>query len=541
MLGIERTITENTHQFRRLELDASKPFLLLIVAVNVLNAAATSIAPAATIILDTATRMNIRTEIPSPEAIFTSLSLISLLTSSVTLLYITLTKFTSGMSSFDRIQEYLLAGAERDEALCQSTEVASEPATELTTMPGIELVGVQSGSFRYGIGECQLNDLTFAVNLSEVVAITGPLGRGKSTLLKAVLGEISCVKGQVSVQAASVAYSQQRPFIFNGTIGTAAKSRSSGDVTLYAYYIDPIGRLPFLFVLVFDILYVTSLVFPQILLSWWSSSVPRKGVTYFVTYTVCNYFFVWAVPKSAIKLHRLLLDVVMHMPWVQLVRVRIGNLIKRFSQDMSLVDMQLPVAFGVTLQTFLTCIAKGVMIVIGSGYMSVRTSRQIRLLDLEAKAPLYDHFLQTIDGGATNRAFQWQERFTKMNEELLGLSQKSFYALYSAQQWLQVVLDLLVAALATLLTALVLFATSKSTSGSVGVAPVNLLSFKTTLAQLINNWMQLETSLGAISRTKEFVTNPDHQPPKAAQDNRVDKSCWQRRPNFEASLHPTAM
>ncbi|KAM3451031.1 hypothetical protein MY3296_005674 [Beauveria thailandica] len=203
---------------------------------------------------------------------------------------------------------------------------------------------------------------------------------------------------------------------------------------------------------------------------------------------------------------------------------------------MSLVDMQLPVAFGVTLQTFLTCIAKGVMIVIGSGYMSV-----IRLLDLEAKAPLYDHFLQTIDGGATNRAFQWQERFTKMNEELLGLSQKSFYALYSAQQWLQVVLDLLVAALATLLTALVLFATSKSTSGSVGVAPVNLLSFKTTLAQLINNWMQLETSLGAISRTKEFVTNPDHQPPKAAQDNRVDKSCWQRRPNFEASLHPTAI
>ncbi|KAM3434392.1 hypothetical protein MY4824_005472 [Beauveria thailandica] len=220
MLGIERTITEKTHQFRRLELDASKPFRLLIVAVNVLNAAATSIAPAATIILDTATRMNIRTEIPSPEAIFTSLSLISLLTSSVTLLSITLTKFTSGMSSFDRIQEYLLAGAERDEALCQSTEVASEPATELTTMPGIELVGVQGGSFRYGIGEWQLNDLTFAVNLSEVFAITGPLGCGKSTLLKAVLGEISCVKGQVSVQAASVAYSQQRPFIFNGTIGS---------------------------------------------------------------------------------------------------------------------------------------------------------------------------------------------------------------------------------------------------------------------------------------------------------------------------------
>ncbi|KAM3549497.1 hypothetical protein ARSEF4850_008823 [Beauveria asiatica] len=206
MLGIERTITEKTHQFRRLELDASKPFRLLIVAVNVLNAAATSIAPAATIILDTATRMNIRTEIPSPEAIFTSLSLISLLTSSVTLLSITLTKFTSGMSSFDRIQEYLLAGAERDEALCQSTEVASEPATELTTMPGIELVGVQGGSFR--------TSWMWQVNL-----------------LKAVLGEISCVKGQVSVQAASVAYSQKKPFIFNGTIGSDMIGDAHADAT----------------------------------------------------------------------------------------------------------------------------------------------------------------------------------------------------------------------------------------------------------------------------------------------------------------------
>ncbi|KAM3461808.1 hypothetical protein MY5147_009897 [Beauveria neobassiana] len=178
----------------------------------------------------------------------------------------------------------------------------------------------------------------------------------------------------------------------------------------------------------------------------------------------------------------------MHMPWVRLVRINIGSLINRFSQDMSLVDMQLPVAFGITLQTFLTCIAQGVMIAIGSGYMSIaipfciaalyvilsfylRTSRQIRLLVLEAKAPLYDHFLQTIDGGATIRAFRWQERFTRMNEELLDLSQKSFYALYSAQQWLQVVLDLLVAALATLLTALVLFVTNKSTSGSVVGVP----------------------------------------------------------------------
>ncbi|KAJ6779285.1 hypothetical protein PWT90_07900 [Aphanocladium album] len=730
ILGIEATITEKTHQLRKLELDASKPYRLLIVGVNLLNAAAMSIAPAATIALYTTTHINFRTEIPSPDAIFTTLSLVSLLTSSITLFSVALTRFTSGMGSFDRIQAFLVAGTQRDETPLQTTDPLSDQAMELGTMQGADLVVLQGGSFRYGRdGECQLNDLTFTLKRSEVVAVTGSLSCGKSTLLKAVLGEISRTAGQLRIQATSVAYCQQTPYIFNGTIqsniignayadlvwlktvlyscdlvsdvnslpdgletvvgtsglqlsggqkqrvalaralfpkpellllddifsaldpvtanrifqrlfspgglirqleagviivtvdanqlqyantvivlssnghidaqgtyseiaGTcefvqklsppkghtentheeptalvegepasscathatpklaAAKSRSGADLSLYKYYIDSIGRLPFLSILGFAILYTISLVFPQILLSWWSSSVPDRGVTYLVTYltvSVANVafvglyigyrlFFVWAVPKSAIKLHRLLLDVVMQMPWVQFVQMAVGDLINRFSQDMSLVDMQLPVAFGITLQFFLTCIAQGVMIAIGSGYMSavipfciavlyaiqsfyVRTSLQIRILSIEAKAPLYDHFLQTIDGGATIRAFRWQESFAKANEELLDLSQKPFCALYSVQQWLQVVLDLLVAALATLLTALVLFITKKRTSGSVGVALVNLLSFNTSLTQLVTYWMQLETSLGAILRTKDFVTNPDHQPVEAVQDS----------------------
>lgn len=91
---------------------------------------------------------------------------------------------------------------------------------ELGAMRGTDLVMVQGGFFRYGRdGECQLhNDLTFTVKRSEVVAVSGALSCGKSTLLKAVLGEILCAAGQLRMQAASVAYCQQMPYIFNGTI-----------------------------------------------------------------------------------------------------------------------------------------------------------------------------------------------------------------------------------------------------------------------------------------------------------------------------------
>lgn len=79
------------------------------------------------------------------------------------------------------------------------------------------------------------------------------------------------------------------------TISTTTKSRSSGDLSLYSYYIESIGQASFGFILGFAILYVISLVFPQVLLSWWSGSLPGRGLTYLVTYTVVSVLSVIAI------------------------------------------------------------------------------------------------------------------------------------------------------------------------------------------------------------------------------------------------------
>jgi ATP-binding cassette subfamily C (CFTR/MRP) protein 1 len=41
----------------------------------------------------------------------------------------------------------------------------------------------------------------------------------------------------------------------------------------------------------------------------------------------------------------------------------------------------------------------------------LRTSRQMRLLDLEAKSPLYSHFLESLTGLVEIRAFGWSDSF----------------------------------------------------------------------------------------------------------------------------------
>lgn len=69
----------------------------------------------------------------------------------------------------------------------------------------------------------------------------------------------------------------------------------------------------------------------------------------------------------------------------------------------------------------------------------LRTSRQMRLLDLEAKSPLYTHLTETLDG---IRTIQMEVTVVSPNLALIDLSQRPFYLLLCLQNWLNLVLDI---------------------------------------------------------------------------------------------------
>jgi ATP-binding cassette, subfamily C (CFTR/MRP), member 1 len=153
----------------------------------------------------------------------------------------------------------------------------------------------------------------------------------------------------------------------------------------------------------------------------------------------------------------------------------------------------------------------------------LRTSRQVRLLDIEAKAPLFLAFLETTSGAATIRAFGWERHFQENLGNLLDRSQRPVYLLYCVQQWLALILDLIVSVLAILLVAIVTTWRSSFDAGSVGVALVMVMTFNRTLMSVVKYWTMLETSIGAVSRIKNFVDateseDPaDHKPPEVAE------------------------
>ncbi|XP_056411570.1 ATP-binding cassette sub-family C member 4 isoform X4 [Hyla sarda] len=62
-----------------------------------------------------------------------------------------------------------------------------------------------------------LQNISFSVRPGELVAIIGPVGAGKSSLLSAVLGELPKDKGFVDIRG-RIAYVSQQPWVFSGTV-----------------------------------------------------------------------------------------------------------------------------------------------------------------------------------------------------------------------------------------------------------------------------------------------------------------------------------
>lgn len=58
--------------------------------------------------------------------------------------------------------------------------------------------------------------------------IIGPIGSGKSSLLKAIVGETQCTGEMVSVSTSEVAFCDQTPWIMNGSIRANIIGESKG-------------------------------------------------------------------------------------------------------------------------------------------------------------------------------------------------------------------------------------------------------------------------------------------------------------------------
>ncbi|KAL2284671.1 hypothetical protein FJTKL_08763 [Diaporthe vaccinii] len=205
--------------------------------------------------------------------------------------------------------------------------------------------------------------------------------------------------------------------------------RQTGDWRSYILYIQSLGWLNF-FVFVFGaVTYALSIAFFQIWVTWWSGDETGRhllgywlgiyvvwGVLIMLALLITPMGYIYyMVPKSSVILHQNLLAAAMRAPMSFISNIDTGSLVNRFSQDIRLCDWQLPIALIVTLFEFLSVVASIGIAVSAIAWIAIgipvmvavlfflqrfylRTSRQLRLLEIEARAPLVSSFIETIQG-----------------------------------------------------------------------------------------------------------------------------------------------
>ncbi|KAH0490116.1 hypothetical protein TgHK011_001599 [Trichoderma gracile] len=310
-------------------------------------------------------------------------------------------------------------------------------------------------------------------------------------------------------------------------------SRATGDITLYGYYIKAIGFRNFFLLLACTASYSFFVTFPQYWLNKWTAAPPSDTMFYIGGYLILS-LLAWAstngsmwstniliASDSGAELHRRTLSTVIGAPLSFFSNTDIGVILNRFSQDIQLVDRQLPPAilsisnqvFKILVQAALLFAAQKLMAVtlpvcIVTVYLIqkvyLQTSRQLRLLELESQSAVYSSFLESVEGVATIRAFGWERQIENANINYLEKSQQPSYILFCLQRWLNIVLDLMIAAIATGLITLAVVMKGTTTSGQIGMALNIVLVANTTLLSLVESWTNLEISLGAIARLKNL-------------------------------------
>ncbi|KAJ4291830.1 hypothetical protein N0V90_009726 [Kalmusia sp. IMI 367209] len=315
-------------------------------------------------------------------------------------------------------------------------------------------------------------------------------------------------------------------------------ARQTGDWQLYKHYISSVGWWRFGLLVAAHLASAALDNFPTVWLKQWSSVAqdpfaPDRTAFYLSIYGAAALlgimsllFGIWLiymvlVPASGRNLHNTLLHTVIHAKQSFHDTTATGTTLNRFTQDIQHIDRDVPSATLRSMHATADCLAAFVLLSISASYTAafiplllitlyylqkfyLRTSRQLRLLEIEARAPLFTVFQETVDGLDTINSFGWYTQWKEKLFKSLDASQKPYYLMFCIQRWLILVLGFVVAAMATILVTFAIQVKGLSNAGAIGVGLIALLNFNDRLNLLIVEWTTLETSLGAISRLRAF-------------------------------------
>ena len=184
---------------------------------------------------------------------FSALSVISLIESPLQALVYSVPMITSSAACFGRIQQFLLSPTRQDHRLSiwsaggpqghGAVDPSPDPSSGIETrqlsttseMINEDAVVVKDGSFGWSKGEHPiLHNINIRIRSSSLVMVIGPVGCGKSTLVKGLIGETPAAQGFVYSSSMRCAFADQDGWCQNKTIRDSILGTTNYDAVRFA-------------------------------------------------------------------------------------------------------------------------------------------------------------------------------------------------------------------------------------------------------------------------------------------------------------------
>ncbi|KAJ6781856.1 hypothetical protein PWT90_08917 [Aphanocladium album] len=306
-----------------------------------------------------------------------------------------------------------------------------------------------------------------------------------------------------------------------------------GDWTIYKYFLKPVGLGSILFWL--GTIACASVIdrIPPIFARIWLESDAQNRL-YFIGFAVLSamapvlYFwgpliyYRFVIIKCSPVLHQTLLHATSFATFEFLAAEDAGALLNRFTQDIQMATQQLPNAITPVVWGLYSLVIDVGIISAGAVYalpiipfffgvvflvqhFYLRTSRQVRLVELDSSKSLLRHLTESGTGIEYIRAFKWQEKFTAQLHHVLDQTQKPYYYLQAIQQWLTAVMDFITAGSAVVVVSLALNYKNASSASAVGLSLLTLVSFSDFTGATVRWFVVMENMFGAVARIRDFA------------------------------------
>uniref|UniRef100_A0A3Q3EAJ5 Cystic fibrosis transmembrane conductance regulator n=1 Tax=Labrus bergylta TaxID=56723 RepID=A0A3Q3EAJ5_9LABR len=226
------------------------------------------------------------------------------------------------------------------------------------------------------------------------------------------------------------------------------------------------------------------------------------------------------------RLHEQMLSAVIRAPMAVLNSMKTGRIMNRFTKDMATIDDMLPLVlfdliqltlivtgaiFTVSIMRpyiFIAAIPLAVIFVILRKYF-LRTGQQLKLLEAEARSPIFSHLIISLKGLWTIRAFGRQTYFETLFHKALNTHTAAWFHYLATLRWFLFRCDMI---FVLFFSAAAFIAVGTNREWEVGIIVALAMLILGTFQWAVITSITVDGLMRSVDRVFKFIDLPSEEP-----------------------------